>query len=282
MDLGRGETFRNRAWIERTAAAVRGPLARSPLRAPLKRAYEAVLDRLPGDHLVSRFPGGESVRLAAAFRQVTWNPDEYRAFKADISPGAIVFDIGANLGAYSLLFAQWVGTAGHVYAFEPAPEARRGLARHVRLNHCDDRVTISPDAVSSAPGVVQFRAAGPDGDNRIVAADAVSGGNRIDVTATSIDACCAAQRLAPSFIKIDAEGAELEVLKGARQTIATRGDALRVYVEMHSRLWPSVGCSRQQMEEELARQRLAAERIDGHPDIWGLEGICLRLRRCAS
>ncbi len=281
MDLGRGEAFRHRAWLERTAAALRGPLARSPLRAPLKRAYEAVLDRLPGDHLVSRFPEGESVRLAAAFRQVTWNADEYRAFRADISPGDVVFDIGANLGAYSLLFAQWVGPAGHVYAFEPAPEARRGLDRHVRLNHCDDRVTISPHAVSGAPGLVRFRAAGPDGDNRIVDGDA-AGGGQIDVTATSIDAFCEARRLAPAFIKIDAEGAELEVLKGARRTIAACGGALRLYVEMHPRVWPSTGCSREQMNEELARQGLAAERIDGRPAIWELEGVCLRLRRCAS
>lgn len=282
MDLGRGDAFRNRAWLERTAAALRGPLARSPLRAPLKRAYEAVLDRLPGDHLVSRFPEGESVRLAAAFRQVTWNAEEYRAFRADIAPGDVVFDIGANLGAYSLLFAQWVGPAGHVYAFEPGPEARRGLARHLRLNHCGDRVTISADAVSAAPGVLRFRAAGADGDNRIVAADSVTGGYHIDVHATSIDAFCTTQRLAPAFIKIDAEGAELDVLKGARQTIAARGSALRVYVEMHPRLWPLIGCSREQMNDELARQGLAAERIDGRPDIWELEGVCLRLRRCAS
>ena len=100
--------------------------------------------------------------------------------------------------------------------------------------------------------------------------------------ATSVDSFCAERRLAPAFIKIDAEGAELEVLKGARQTIATRGDALRVYVEMHPRLWSTMGCSREQLEEELARQGLTAERIDGHADIWELEGVCLRLRRCAS
>ena len=281
MELGRGEAFRSPAWFERTAAALRGPFARSPLRTPLKRAYEAVLDRLPGDHLVSRFPGGESIRLAAAYRQVTWNAEEYRAFRADVSSGDVVLDIGANLGAYSLLFAQWVGPGGHVYAFEPAPEARRGLERHVRLNRCADRVTISGEAMSSAPGVAQFRAAGPHGDNRLVA-DGGSGGDRIGVKTTSIDDFCAKNRLAPALIKVDVEGAELDVLKGARATIAARGLALRLYVEMHPRIWASFGSSRAQIEQELARQGLAPERLDGHPDVWALEGVCLRLRRCGS
>jgi FkbM family methyltransferase len=282
MELGRGEAFRRATWLERTAAALRGPFARSALRRPLKRAYEALLDRLPGDHLVSRFPGGEAVRVAAAFRQVTWNAEEYRAFRADIAPGGVVFDIGANLGAYTLLFARWVGPMGHVYAFEPAPEARRGLEHHVRINHCDDRVTISAEAMSSARGIVRFRATGPHGDNRIVDRHAAEAGSGIDVTATSIDEFCARQKVEPAFMKIDVEGAELDVLQGARHTIAARGAALRLYVEMHPRLWPSFGSSRERMEEELARQRLRAERIDGDPDVWGLEGVCLRLRRCAS
>jgi len=40
--------------------------------------------------------------------------------------------------------------------------------------------------------------------------------------------------------------------------------------------------ARKQMEQELARQKLVAERLDGRSDVWGLEGVCLRLRRCAS
>jgi FkbM family methyltransferase len=279
IELGRGEAFRNAGWVERTAAALRGPWSRSPLAAPLKRGYEAILDRLPGDHLLSHFPGGESVRLAAAYRHMTWNMEEYRAFKADVSAGDVVLDIGANLGAYSLLLAQWVGPAGRVYAFEPAPETRRGLERHVRLNHCSDRVSISAEAMSASRGFGQFRASGLQGDNRLVNSG-VAGS--IPVRTTSIDEFCSVHYLAPSLIKIDVEGAELDVLKGASRTIAARGDALALYVEMHPSVWPSMGVSREQMEEELARQRLAAERLDGGRDLWGLEGVCLRLRRCGS
>ena len=281
MDLGRGEALRNPAWLERTAAALRRPLARLPLRARLKRAYEAVLDRLPGDHLVSRFPDGESVRVSAAHRQITWNLDEYRAFKADIAPGDVVFDIGANVGAYAILFARWTRPSGRVYAFEPAPESRRGLMRHVRLNDCEECVTICSAAVNASGGAVRFRATGSYGDNRIVQSSSPEDG-AILLTATSVDQFCDRHRLTPAFIKVDVEGAELEVLRGARRTIARAGDGLRLYVEMHPSQWAASGTSIEAMEQELAVQGLVAERLDGRADTWALEGVCLRLRRCGS
>ena len=282
MQRGAGEAFRTPTCLERAAATLRKPLAGSPLRVPLKRVYEAILDRLPGEHLVSRFPGGESVRLGARFRQVTWNADEYRAFKADIRPGDVAFDVGANLGAYSLLFAQWAAPSGRVYAFEPAPETRLGLERHVRLNHLDSHIIVRPEAVSGGNAVVPFRASGLQGDNRIVNDRDDDAAGSVDVTTTSLDAFCTTHGVRPSFIKIDVEGAELDVLRGARETIAAAGDALHLYVEIHPRVWPAFAASRELIEAELRRQRLVAERLDGSRDVWGIEGVCLRLQRCAS
>ncbi len=285
MQLGTGEAFRNATWIERAAMLLRGPLARSPLKAPLKRAYEAVLDRLPGDRLVCRFPLGESVRLAASFRQVTWNPEEYRAFRAAVASGAVVLDVGANLGAYTMLFGQWVGPGGRVVAFEPAPEARRGLERHVAINGLGDRVTVRAEAVSAAAGITRFRANGPHGDNRIVGLDAgtlTAGARVLDVATTSIDAFCREHGLRPGVIKIDVEGAELDVLKGARDVIAAAGPDLRLFVEMHPQLWAGFGASRPAIEQELERQGLRPERLDGSSDVWGIEGVCLRMVRCGS
>lgn len=285
MQFGAGDAFRRRSWVERAASALRGPLERSPLKAPMTRAYEAVLDRLPGDRLVSRFPMGERVRLAAAFRQVTWNAEEYREFKRGVAAGGVVFDVGANLGAYTLLFGQWVGGGGRVFAFEPAPEARRGLERHVALNGLGDRIEVRAEAVAGAPGVARFRAAGPRGDNRIVRPDAATNdptGGGIDVVTTSIDAFCRERDLRPDFIKVDVEGAELDVLQGARGTIAAAGPALELYVEMHPHLWTAFGTSRAGIEQELAHQGLRPERLDGSRDVWGIEGVCLRIRRCAS
>ena len=282
MEFGTGQAFRDASWVERLATLFRAPLARSPLKRPLTRAYEAVLDRLPGDRLVCHFPQGESVRLAAAFRQVTWNAEEYHAFKSDIAAGDTVLDVGANLGAYAVLFGQWVGPAGRVFAFEPAPEARRGLERHVALNGLDDRIVVRPEAMSETEGTVRFRASGPHGDNRIMKIDGDDAADRIDVATTSIDTFCRERNLQPRFIKVDVEGAELDVLRGARATIAAAGTSLDLYVEMHPHLWPAFGTSQAEIEGELERQHLRPERLDGRPDVWSIEGVCLRLSRCES
>jgi FkbM family methyltransferase len=278
MEFGKGETFRHPGLLERAGAAFRRPLEKSSLRAPLKRLLEGVLDRMPGDRLVCRFPNGETIRLAAAFRQVGWNAEEYAAFRADVSDGDVVLDVGANLGGYTLLFGQWVGPQGTVYGFEPAPEARRGLLRHVTLNGLEDRIVVQPEAMSVAEGTTRFRATGPDGDNRI--AHRVEPG--IDVPTTSLDAFCRRHRLKPSLIKLDVEGAELDVLRGARETLAAVGNGLTLYVEMHPHLWAGFGYSRVDLETELDRQGLRVERIDGRPDPWALAGVCLRLTRCGS
>jgi FkbM family methyltransferase len=282
MEYGTGEAFRRTSWVERAAAICRGPLMRLPLREPLKRAFEGVLDRLPGDRLVCHFPEGETVRLAAAFRQMTWNLEEYRAFRSDIAAGDTVLDVGANLGAYTVLFGQWVGPQGRVFAFEPAPESRRGLERQVALNGLQDRIVVRPEAVAEGEGVVRFRAAGRQGGNRIIrenpAMDAAS--DRIDVPTTSIDAFCRDRNLRPQFIKVDVEGAELDVLRGARATIAAAGPSLDLYVEVHPHLWPEFRTSLAEIEQELERQHLRPERLDGRLEWWSIEGVCLRMRRC--
>ena len=136
---GRAQQFRDGSWLERCVDRLRGSRT-APAPQLLRSIHEAVLDRWPGDHLVSTLPNGERVRLAARYRTLSWNPDEYRAFRQAIRQGATVFDVGANLGAYTLLFGQWVGAAGRVVAFEPSAASRSGLARHVHLNDLEDRV----------------------------------------------------------------------------------------------------------------------------------------------
>ena len=74
-----------------------------------------------GDGSAVDAPRGRVVLVAAEFRHITWNPEEYAAFRAAVRPGDVVLEAGANVGAYTMLFAQWVGPAGRVFAFEPDP-----------------------------------------------------------------------------------------------------------------------------------------------------------------
>ena len=92
-----------------------------------------------GRGLSCTLPGGERIRALPEHRYLSWNPQEYAAFKRAVSPGMVALDVGANVGAYSMLLGQWVGPTGRVFAFEPAPQAFSGLVRHIHLNDLDER-----------------------------------------------------------------------------------------------------------------------------------------------
>jgi FkbM family methyltransferase len=277
-ETGTGNSYRDPSWVERLAARCRAALSGSPLRRPLKKALESALEQMPGDHLVSTLPGGERIRLDPAHRQLGWNEQEYVAFKEAVQPGAVVLDIGANLGAYTVLFAKWVGTTGRVYAFEPAPASRAALERQIALNEVAERVVVRPEAVSASTGARRFRADGLQGDNRLISPAATSVDRAIDVAVTSIDDFCAREAIVPDVIKIDVEGAELEALRGARRTIARASGTAQIFMELHPSLWSQMGVTRGDIEVELRTQGLVIERIDGDGDPWTIEGVCLKVR----
>jgi FkbM family methyltransferase len=274
MQTGIGRNYREPSWLERLAS---GSGSRAPiwLRAPLKRAYNALLAALPGDHLTSRLPGGETLRVDPEFRHLAWNAEEYEALKRHTRSGATVLDIGANVGCYTMLLAGWAGDTGHVYAFEPAAASRAGLLRHLALNGLSARVSVRPEAISDRAGGAAFRDAGTHGDNRLAGAGEPG---TTTVPSLSIDAFCEEHGLSPDVIKIDIEGAELAALRGARRTIARRGPALALFVELHPAIWPSLGVTRADIEEELRRQNLVVDPLPGVGDPWAVEGICVRLR----
>jgi FkbM family methyltransferase len=274
MQTGIGRSYREPSWLERATSGT-GSRAPAWLRQPLKNLHGMLLRLLPGDHLVCRLPGGEAFRVDARFRQLAWNATECAAFKSSVRDGATVMDIGANVGAYTLLFATWAGSSGRIFAFEPSVASRSGLERHLDLNGLSERVSVRAEAVAGTTGMVSFKDTGSNGDNRMLAE--AHGDSRV-VPSVSVDDFCATHGLAPDVIKIDVEGAELAVLRGARQTIAARGGRLALFVELHPSVWPSLGYSRSDLERELLAQRLTIEALPGIVDPWAVEGVCVRVR----
>src|SRR5579864_6632833 len=114
--------FRQPGLMERLARHFSTLPMSSALRVPLKRMYIAALTlQSRGRGLSASLPHGEVVRVLPEYAHLSWNPDEYRSFRDVVRAGMTALDIGANVGAYSLLLGQWVGSAGAVYAFEPSP-----------------------------------------------------------------------------------------------------------------------------------------------------------------
>jgi FkbM family methyltransferase len=275
--------WRSKRLLERVGDQWRGAPPSPPARALLKRAYHAALSLQTGGRgLRATLPGGEIVRVCPEHRYLSWNPAEYEAFRRAVDPGAVALDVGANVGAYSVLLGQWVGPSGHVFAFEPEPRAFHGLSRHVALNRLGAIVHPISVALADREGPARLVVGATAGETRINS-EAVEGAPTLPETmtrVTTVDRFCAERAIVPSFLKIDVEGLELAVLRGARDTIR-RCRHLQLFVEMHPSIWPMLGITREDLLDEIARLGLVVESLVDTATTdaaWAVEGMCVRLR----
>ena len=278
MSASGGDSFRNRSMSERVAGVLPAHGGFASVRRWLKPLFSRWLAPAGGG-LRSVLPHGEEVLVSPAYRHMTWNREEYEALRAAVRPGDTVLEAGANVGAYTMLFAQWAGPSGRVFAFEPDRRAYAGLQAHAVLNGVSDRVTAVPSAIADGrESRLRFEVGTSSGVSRIVARANEAAGVE-EVEAISIDRFCGQRGIVPRVIKIDVEGAELAALRGARETIAAAGSALQLFVEMHPHLWPEIGITTDDIRRECDAHGLSVETIDGSRDnVWQIEGVCLRLR----
>ena len=78
------------------------------------------------------------------------------ALRSAIRPGDVVWDVGANIGLYTLQFADWTSPGGLVVAFEPLPSALQELKKAVASSGSQDRIHVVAAALSDAPGTATF------------------------------------------------------------------------------------------------------------------------------
>ncbi|MEX0853091.1 MAG: FkbM family methyltransferase [Bauldia sp.] len=132
-----------------------------------------------------------------------------------LRPGELFVDVGANVGSYSILAAAAVGA--DVIAFEPGKEARAWLNRNIELNRVGDRVDVRDHAVGSRSGTTCFTK-GLDTVNHLVLDGAVDTEAIETVEMVTLDD--ALDDRSAVMLKVDVEGFETEVLRGAAATLA--------------------------------------------------------------
>lgn len=142
--------------------------------------------------------------------------------------GDMVWDVGANVGYYTKRFAETVGPDGHVVAFEPFPMTAERLRAHMQdtPNH-----SLQMLALGAEDGEVSMQAGGDDlgATSRIVA----GAGHGVAIRIVTGDGLVGRNEVpAPTVLKIDTEGFELDVLRGTAGLLGSPG-VRAVFVEVH-------------------------------------------------
>jgi FkbM family methyltransferase len=135
-----------------------------------------------------------------------------------------VLDIGANIGYYTMLAAKALEGRGEVHAFEPCPRPFQWLSENARLNGFTC-LTLNQAAVSDANGSQPlFLPADFAGTNASLIENFTVQGSSIMSLVVCLDSYCARKVERPvDLLKIDAEGAELNVLRGSRSLLQQQG-----------------------------------------------------------
>jgi len=152
-----------------------------------------------------------------------------------VRPGEVLYDIGANVGAYALLAALLTKRQARVYAFEPAFANYAALCRNIVLNDCADCITPLPLPLAQRSGWVQFNYRSLEAGKALHSMNEQRPGKPHDkahsrpayeqsMLALQLDELCERfEAPSPTHIKLDVDGAELAVLQGAARVLRSPG-----------------------------------------------------------
>lgn len=233
--------------ISKQTALRRFPLSSQKIRAFLRESLLKTLSKLP-DGVILAIRGKLSLHRRLDYaRHVIYldiqSPDEYFVrlqscakepetvewIETFIREGDVVYDIGANIGAYSLVASRFTDGKATVYAFEPGFANYSQLCRNTFLNHCQSSVIPIQIALSDKTGLGVFGYSNLDPGSASHTFDRQAEGNgqllqqvlsyRLDDLVQQFGIKRA------NHIKIDVDGCELEVLSGGRSVL--RSPSLR-------------------------------------------------------
>ncbi|MFN0277454.1 MAG: FkbM family methyltransferase [Pyrinomonadaceae bacterium] len=197
----------------------------------IKHIAYKMLDVLTLGTGIKRRIGGEYIRFPARwsrYYESEYEPETFRFFRENLKKGYTVLDIGGHIGLFAVATAQLVGKQGKVFSFEPTPFTRSVLEQVVALNDCSEIVEVRGEAVSSRRGETVFFDTGDSISNANSLVKTERSKSEIPVKLISVDEFARERNLKVDCLKIDVEGAELDVLVGARETFLTQRPVARL------------------------------------------------------
>ncbi len=188
--------------------------------------------KLPGDAAKFFFP----------FRNHLYEVYEWEALNKFGKPGYYFLDIGANIGIISVAMSRLAGERGNVIACEPNPFAYRLLYDVIDLNRCTNTVPLQA-LIMETLGVCEFNVSPIGMGVRSSVAFKDLNGVTLSLPTVSIDKLIGNDRI--DYIKIDAEGSELRILRGAKRTIERARSLYQV--ELHGEFMSLMGDSPEEL-----------------------------------
>ncbi len=186
----------------------------NPLKQKLSRFLHLVLQNKPVTIVSGPLKGWKWLPKSGnhSYWLGTYEEDYVKAFTQYLESGFVVFDIGAHTGYFTLNASRIVGNEGQVFAFEPLPRNISLLREHLQLNNCTN-VRLFEVAVSSKSGQKGFISR-----NSFVGHLSKKGELKVEVIALD-ELMLQKNFVNPNVIKIDVEGHDYWVLKGAEKLI---------------------------------------------------------------
>lgn len=206
----------------------------------LFKIYSKILP-VPNRYFPYRFAGGriylnikESPMMLA--RAVgLYERNKTKAIRSFLTPGMTFVDIGANKGDFSLIAARIVGDSGRVLAFEPEPNNCEWIKKSIGLNGYPN-ITLHELALGDKNERAQLYLGYKSGWHSLLPSSPLCNTGTISVSKRTLDSVLEeTSNVNVNLMKIDVEVAELEVLRGARQTLTTNRDIV-LLVDVHALL----------------------------------------------
>lgn len=191
-----------------------------------------------------------------------WEKNVTALIRQICKTGDVVFDVGANIGYYTLITADLVGAEGRVYAFEPCPRNIHILESNVRQNHFGN-ISIETTALGEKPETthmyfpdnVQFGSGGFFKDRRYLV--------RQEVQVTTLDDFIKQRGITRiDFLKMDIEGGEVFALRGMKEALRQK-IITYAFIDIHNTILSHSGYKPQEIKKCLADYGYTLHRVVG-------------------
>lgn len=162
--------------------------------------------------------------------------EKHKAIRTFLKPGGIFIDVGANKGDFSLVAAKLLDKTGKVIAFEPESKNCKWITKSININGYKN-ISLYKIALSDHNGEAKLYIGKKSGWHTLISSQKNRNSDTIDVKVRTLDSYLKEISFCEpiDMIKIDVEGAELQVLRGAYQTLF-RNKSLTLLIDIHPTL----------------------------------------------